>query len=399
MAAGMRNLLSGSVAAFLILTSITTASAQGIAVTGVGPVNRSMGGAGTAAPLDAIGALHWNPASISYLEHDEVSFGMEGLLADIELSSTVGGSTHTTNGEAGVAVIPSVGWVDHLEGTPITIGMGVYGIGGFRNNMPMDASNPLLASGPVFADAEIMQIAPTISMQLGERWSVGIAPTITAARMMFDPLGPSAITPTATAGSGNRVHWGGGIQGGVYYASPNCWRAGFTVKSPQWFEEFRFFTSSGVVGFDLDYPLILSGGLAYYGWERWVFAADVRYFDYANTAGFKDLGWQSVFAGAIGAQYQLTDLWKLRAGYNFNQNPIGSEDVFTNIASPLIQTHNIALGAGCLLTDNVELNLAYVYLVNSEVSGPLPSPPFGANDTMSHRINAHSLLLGVQIRY
>ncbi|MFA8019652.1 OmpP1/FadL family transporter [Bremerella cremea] len=395
----MRNLLSGSVAAFLILTSITTASAQGIAVTGVGPVNRSMGGAGTAAPLDAIGALHWNPASISYLEHDEVSFGMEGLLADIELSSTVGGSTHTTNGEAGVAVIPSVGWVDHLEGTPITIGMGVYGIGGFRNNMPMDASNPLLASGPVFADAEIMQIAPTISMQLGERWSVGIAPTITAARMMFDPLGPSAITPTATAGSGNRVHWGGGIQGGVYYASPNCWRAGFTVKSPQWFEEFRFFTSSGVVGFDLDYPLILSGGLAYYGWERWVFAADVRYFDYANTAGFKDLGWQSVFAGAIGAQYQLTDLWKLRAGYNFNQNPIGSEDVFTNIASPLIQTHNIALGAGCLLTDNVELNLAYVYLVNSEVSGPLPSPPFGANDTMSHRINAHSLLLGVQIRY
>nr|WP_315861152.1 outer membrane protein transport protein [Bremerella volcania] len=383
----------------LVVATSSMAYGQGIAVTGVGPVNRSMGGAGTAAPLDAIGALHWNPASISYLEQSEVSFGMEGLLADIELSSTVSGTTNTTNGEAGVAIIPAVGWVDHLEGTPLTIGMGVYGIGGFRNNMPMDASNPLLASGPVFADAEIMQIAPTMSLRLGECWSIGVAPTITAARMQFDPLGPSAITPTSTAGSGNRVHWGGGIQGGIYYASPSCWRAGFTIKSTQWFEQFRFFTPSGVVRFDLDYPMILSTGLAYYGWERWVFAADARYFDYANTQGFRDLGWDNVFAGAIGAQYQLSDLWKLRAGYNFNQNPIGSEDVFTNVANPLIQTHNIALGAGCLLTDGVELNLAYVYLVDSSVSGPAPSPPFGANDTISHRISAHSLVMGVQIRY
>lgn len=383
----------------ILLAAATTAQAQGIAVTGVGPVNRSMGGAGTAAPLDAIGALHWNPASISYLEQSEVSFGMEGMLADVELSSTVGGSRSTTSGESGVAIIPAVGWVDHLEGTPLTIGMGVYGIGGFRNNMPADSNNLLLASGPLFADAEIMQIAPTMSLRLGECWSIGFAPTITAARMQYDPLGPSAITPTATAGSGNRVHWGGGVQGGVYYASPSCWRAGFTIKSPQWFEEFRFFTSSGVVGFDLDYPMILSGGVAYYGWERWVFAADVRYFDYANTQGFSDLGWENVFAGAIGAQYQLSPLWKLRAGYNFNQNPIGSEDAFTNIANPLIQTHNIAVGAGCLLTDGVELNLAYVYLVNSETSGPLPSPPFGPNDTIEHQISAHSLVMGVQIRY
>src|SRR5262245_13418209 len=69
------------------------ASGQGIAVTGVGPVNRSMGGAGTAAPLEAVGALHWNPGSISALPTSEVSFGAELLLADIDLISTVGGVT------------------------------------------------------------------------------------------------------------------------------------------------------------------------------------------------------------------------------------------------------------------------------------------------------------------
>lgn len=373
---------------------------QGMSVTGVGPVNRAMGGAGTAAPLDAIGALHWNPASISYLERSEVSFGMEGLLADVKLTSDVFGlGTNTTSGEPGVAVVPSVGWVDHLEGTNLTIGMGVYGVAGFRNNMPADASNPLLSSSPVFADTEMMQIVPTVSYRINDNWSIGIAPTLSAARMMFDPLGPSAITGSSTPGSGNRVHWGGGVQGGIYYASPNCWRAGFTIKSPQWFEEFRFFTPSGVVGFDLDYPMILSGGLAYYGFERWVLAGDVRYFDFANTQGFKSLGWDSVFSMAVGAQYQVNELWRLRAGYNYNQNPIGSDVAFANLATPLIQQHNISTGVGCMLTDGVELNLAYVYLVNNSLTGNLPSPPFSPGDTLTHEISAHSLVLGLRINY
>jgi long-chain fatty acid transport protein len=384
--------------ALVMMTWVGQALGQGISVTGVGPVNRSMGGAGTAAPLDAIGALHWNPGSITQLECSEVSFGIEGLLADISLSSTVGGATSSTSGEAGVALIPAVGWVQHVEGTPVTIGLGLYGIGGFRNNMPRDAGNPVLAAGPLFADAEIMQVAPTVAVQLSERISVGVAPTITAARIMFDPLGPSVITPTADLGSGNRVHWGGGIQAGVAYQG-DCWRSGLSIKSTQWMEDFRFFTPSGVVRFDLDYPLIVSGGLAYYGLERWVFAADVRYFDYANTAGFQELGWRSVAAGAIGAQWQYNDCWTFRAGYNFNQNPIQGEDAFTNIANPLIQEQNLAAGASCHLTETVDLTLAYVYLVNSEVSGSLPSPPFGAADTLAHEISGHSLALGARIRY
>lgn len=400
MIASFRQTLFGVVFLTGLVAHGVPAFGQGMSVTGVGPVNRAMGGAGTAAPLDAIGALHWNPASISYLEKSEVSFGMEGLLADVSLTSDVAGlGTHSTSGEAGVSIVPAVGWVDHLEGTNLTIGMGVYGVAGFRNNMPADPNNPLLANGPVFADTEMMQIVPTISYRINDNWSIGIAPTLSAARMMFDPLGPSAVTPSATPGSGNRVHWGGGVQGGIYYASPNCWRAGFTIKSPQWFEEFRFFTPSGVVGFDLDYPMILSGGVAYYGFERWVFAADVRYFDFANTRGFDTLQWDSVFSMAVGAQYRLSELWTLRAGYNFNENPISSNAAFANVSTPLIQQHNISTGVGCMLTDGVELNLAYVYLVNNSLTGPLPSPPFSPGDTLTHEISAHSLVLGLRINY
>ena len=58
----------------LILSVLTLAAVAlparaeiGFILTGVGPVNRSMGGASTAAPIDATGALYWNPASISGL--------------------------------------------------------------------------------------------------------------------------------------------------------------------------------------------------------------------------------------------------------------------------------------------------------------------------------------------
>ena len=132
----------------------TTANAQGPIITGVGAVNRSMGGAGTAAPLESLGALHWNPGSISGLKQSEVSFGLELINPVIDLTTTVGGSETTTRGDGGFTPIPSVGWVHHVEDTPFAVGLGVYGVAGFKNNQPMDPASPLLASGPAYAQAE-----------------------------------------------------------------------------------------------------------------------------------------------------------------------------------------------------------------------------------------------------
>ena len=279
------------------------------------------------------------------------------------------------------------------------MGFGVFGVAGFRNNMPADPSNPLLAGGPLFADAEIMQIVPTLSYAVSDRLSVGIAPTLSAARIQFDPLGPSPIAAAPTPGSGNRVHWGAGIQLGVYYIADNNWHYGATVKSPQWFEDFRFFTPTGVTKFALDYPMIISLGAAYSGFDNWIVAIDARYFDFNNTDGFSEFGWSNVFAGAIGAQYTINDCWRFRAGYSFNQNPIHASDAITNVSDPLIQEHNIAVGLSSRIAHNIDVSLAYIYLVNNSVTGPLPSPPFGVNDTLTHEIEAHSLALGVTVRY
>ncbi len=385
--------------AVLILTAVAPSSllhAQGMTVTGVGPVNRSMGGAGTAAPLDAIGAVHWNPGSISALPSNELGFGTELLNVSIHLSSTDpagGAASGSTSGNAGWVTIPTIGWVHHLDGTPMTLGLGVYGIAGFKNNMPIDPSNPVLMTTSAFGSADILQIAPTLSYQLTENLSVGLAPTITTVTVNLDPFGfPS---PAAVPSQGNRMHWGGGFQVGAYYRGDSGINAGATFKSKQWVETLDFFTATaGTQHLNLDYPMIVSLGLSYTGMENWTFAIDGRYFDYEHTDGFRELGWRSVFAGAVGVQYRATDRLTGRVGYNFNQNPIQSGAVAANAISPLIQDQNVATGVSYKFTDHVVLNGAYVYLVNNSVTGP-----FGPAGTLSNQISAHSLIAGVSVKY
>jgi long-chain fatty acid transport protein len=389
-----------SLVAWLTICCIAaTAQGQGITITGVGPVNRSMGGAGTAAPLESIGALHWNPASISALPTSEMSFGVELISINVDLSSTIFGSTNTTEGDAGFSPIPSVGWVHHIEDTPLTVGLGVFGVAGFKNNLPQNVANPLSAAGPAYADAEFLQLVPTLSYAFSERLSIGVAPTVMLGSLTLNPLGPSVLTPAPLPGSGNRTHWGGGFQIGAYYIANDYWRFGFTFKSEQWFETFNFFAPGGTARLDLDYPMILSLGTAFTGLEDWVIAVDARYFDYENADGFREFGFSSVFAFAIGAQYKMNEWLHLRAGYNVNGDPIHNDDVFANILTPLIQKHNFACGASLRLACNVDLNAAYVYALDNTVSGPLPVAIAGPGQTISNRAEAHSGIVGVTVRY
>ena len=59
----------------------------GLAISGVGPINRSMGGASVAAPLDSAGAIFWNPATMGALGRSEMEFGTGFLIPRTTLSS------------------------------------------------------------------------------------------------------------------------------------------------------------------------------------------------------------------------------------------------------------------------------------------------------------------------
>ena len=80
---------------------------------------------------------------------------------------------------------------------------------------------------------------------------------------------------------------------------------------------------------------------------------DLRYIDYANTPLFGTkvvdggLGWQSVFAVAIGVQYKATDRLTLLGGYLYNTNPVRNEATLFNVQAPGIITNTLV--AGCIV--------------------------------------------------
>lgn len=408
---------------------------QGLLLPSLGPVDRSMGGAGTAAPLDAIGSITHNPATMSALPSSEVSFGMEMLLADVEVSSSIPGiGAGTSSAEPGTVPIPQFGWVHQTPNSAVTYGVAMVGVGGFKSNFGASLTNPVFAPpsntvgvpggfGSVFTQANFFEIMPSVSIALTDRLSIGFGPTITTGELILDPnifAAPDDADGSGVArypeGRGTRYAWGGGAQAGIYYITDNYWHMGASIRSPQWMEPFRFKSQTEIglpqvneVKFDL--PMVVSIGAAYSGFERWVFASDVRFVDYKNADGFnghgfnadgslRGLGFSSVLIAAVGSQFKVNDSFYLRSGYSYNQSPIKDSETSYNIASSLHYQHIVNAGCSLYVSPNASLNLAYSYLLPSEKSGSIILPTGtipGSNVTT--KIDAHFVSFGVNVHY
>lgn len=416
--------LLGSVLTALALACPVQALAGGIYLPSVGPIHRSMGGASTAAPLDAWGALYWNPATISGLENSEVEFGLDLLLAKQNVGSTVGPFSGNTEAHPGVFAVPSMAWVHHTSRPDVTVGLGIGGVAGFKTNFESDPTNPLLAPPPngfgrISSEACFLQLTPTISLALTDHFSIGFGPIVTLAQVGVEPFvyNPPNADGTYPSGRSSRYAWGGGAQAGVYYIADNGWHYGASIKSPAWIEEFEFFSEDATgaprkLHADLDLPMIVSVGTAYAGLENWVFALDVHFYDYKNANGFGEraafnaagaltgLDWSSIFEVAVGVERRLTDRIDLRAGYSWNQNPIRNGEAIFNIASPLIYQHLINGGATYRLTDKTLVSVAYSYVPPIKRVGPFITPG-GAipGASVSNSLEGHFLSFGVSTRY
>ena len=222
-----------------------------------------------------------------------------------------------------------------------TFGIGVFGLVGGGVNYAGSNTTPILTPrqapnyfgvGPIYSSTSFLAIMltglATGNGQAGHR------------RWTDDRDGPCGIQsgllrsgsegclglPTFPAATNARPFWGAGFQIGLLYNLSDNWNLGFSYKSPIWQERYGFNASTPDlaarrIGVQSQVPEILSWGIAYKGFERALIDLDLRYLDYENTSlyGTKPidggLGWSSVFAVALGGQYQATDKLTLRSGY------------------------------------------------------------------------------------
>lgn len=413
----------------LIIASPQLAQAQGLQLFGIGPVNRSMGGAATAAPIEAIGATAFNPATLSGLEN-QLSVGAELIAPILDVSSSLGGASGNSQSDSGWTPVPSIAlsWRPQPE-SPITYGFGLFGLAGYSVNYAASTTNPFLAPhvpptpgfGNLLADVSLLQIAPAVSLKVTDQLSLAAGPTVMMGRLCASPFAFTAANSDGTypVGVGTEFAWGLGFQVGAFWKGTNGVNFGASFKSPVWFQEFKYHGVDSGSGaprnfeLDFDYPLIVSLGTAYTGIERLTLACDVRFMDWGGTDTLGDpatfntttgelmgLGWDSTWSIAIGAQYELNPMLAIRAGYAFSENPIDDSVAGFNVDSPLTLQHAINVGGTLKLTERFGINVAYYYAPPVEVSGPfqLPSGPV-AGSNVNYRTSAHAVSFGTTVLF
>lgn len=417
----------------LVLGSAITAAAQGIFLPGAGPINRAMAGASTAAPVD-FGSTYWNPANLSGLERPEFLLGSELAIPSIHLTTFVpqgafDGVNPTRNrygvarSDSGVAGGLAAGVAFRLEDdSPVTFGLGVFGLGGGNFNFAGSETTPLLLPlnppesfgvGPIWANAAILAMEPAVSVRLTERLSVGGGPVVTSGSIGFDPAFfapeqiPNSNLPTFPSGTNSRTFWGAGFQLGILLEANDNWNIGFSYKSPIWQERWAFNSefldgTARRIGVQAQLPAIYSWGLAYKGIERTLVDVDLRYIDYANATLFGQsvpdggLGWNSVFAVAVGGKHDLTDRLTLLGGYLYNTQPIPNTATLFNVQLPGIVTNTMSLGSSLKLTDNITMTLAWVHGFREDIQGGVVQLP---RSTVKIDAQLDSIVTGINVQF
>jgi long-chain fatty acid transport protein len=382
-----------------------------------------------------MGALYWNPATISGLQQSEIGFSLEALFADVDISSSAFGGAGHTESDGGPTPIPAIGWVHRLPESNVTIGLGVFAVAGFSTNYPADPTNPILAPqsntpgglggfGRLSSEAQFLEMTPVVSLQLTDTIAIGGGPTITIAKIAAAPFAFAGVDdadmsmqPRYPNSVGTRNHMGLGAQLGIYYTGMKDLTLGAVFKSPQYMEQFRFQTQDEVGGprfvkFDLDLPMIISVGAAWHGMQDAVWALDVRYFDYENTDGFGDSGfnpdgsirgfnWRNTVSVALGGRFRVSDRITLGLGYQYNPSPIEEADTVFNLATPLFQEHMISTGGSFNLTPCVELHAAYSYFFDNSITGPISTAATGPipGTSVTNGLSAHFVSMGVSVKY
>jgi long-chain fatty acid transport protein len=427
---GIALMLLGS---FGLLVSGAPAHGQGVFVPSAGPINSAMAGASTAAPIE-FGSTYWNPANLSGLANQEYLLGSALAFPSIHLQTAekagaIGGIFPPTNrfgtvrSDGGVPAGLATGVAFRLnDDSPLTLGLGVFGMVGGSVNFPGNPSIPVVAPrqppkyfgvGPIFSNMSLLGVNPMASVRLGDRLSVGGGPVITSGTVSLNPAffapGPKDATglPTFPPATNARPFWGAGFQIGLLYEVNDNWNVGFSYKSPIWQNRWDYNSynpdySPRRIGIQATLPEIISWGIAYKGLAKTILDVDLRYFDYADTQLFGQkvvdggLGWRSVFAVAFGARYQATERISLMGGYLFNTNPIPDTATLFNAQAPGIITNMLSLGTSLKFNDNVTFTVAWQHGFRNAIEGPILQIP-----NTSTRLDAQldTILAGLNVTF
>lgn len=382
----------------LVLVPISLVYAtNGMRIIGVGPIQRSMGGANVALPLDSSVSLS-NPAALIELDR-RLDIAVTYLDPDVGYKATSNSGMVTRNNafissDKSSCVIPAVGMTLPVS-ERYTLGFGVYGVCGMGVDYPSN-----LYHNVTYTEYQLMKFAPAIARRLNEKLSIGVALNLDYATMEF-----KAGSPLEQPHNDGEA-FGLGVTVGTMYELNDYLALGLAYESKQSFSDFRFNTPVGTDKLRLDQPQTLTCGLAIKPVDRLRVAFDISWIDWPQTVGKNlpaytqnrsgatawNMNWDEQWVYKLGFEYDLNVKTELRLGYNYAKNPLDSSRAFETIAFPAIAEHHITGGLARKLTNKLILNLGAMYAPDVSFKAANSNQLI---DTATTRMSQYSVDIGI----
>ncbi|MCQ4307677.1 outer membrane protein transport protein [Pseudomonas stutzeri] len=348
--------------------------------------------AGRSSSADDATTLFGNPAGMSRLKREEVSFGMAAINAKTDIKNASGAPGSNDGDMVPFTAIPMGYYVKPLD-EKWAVGVGVYVPFGLITDYESGFSGRYHGD---YSEVRVITVQPTVSYRFNEKLSVGFGPTINR----IDGQLESAVPPVLGA-SDSRVKIKGddtalGFNIGMLYEFSPHTRAGLTYHSKV---DYKLEGDTKITGndpalgtfganaygkydasLDLETPESIDFSLTHELNDQWTIygGATLTRWSRLETIIVENEGvapgpasglfgtieeeqdWHDTWSYALGAAYKLNKEWTLRTGVALDQSPTNNTH-----RSPRIPTGDrtaVSFGLAWNPTDDMTVDLAYSYL-------------------------------------
>ncbi|MBA1278542.1 MULTISPECIES: OmpP1/FadL family transporter [Pseudomonadaceae] len=388
--------------------------------------------AGRSSSADDATTLFGNPAGMSRLKREEVSFGLAAIHAKTDIKNT---SSFPASGSNDGDMVPFTAVPMGYYVKPIddkwAVGVGVYVPFGLVSDYESGFQGRYFGD---YSEVRVITVQPTVSYRFNEKLSIGFGPTINRIDGQLESASLSRFTPGTNDG---RVKVKGddtalGFNAGLLYEFTPQTRAGITYRSKVKYKlegdtrlsgaGFDQFEAIGLqasgkydASLDLDTPESVDMSITHDLDDQWTLYAGAMWTRWSRFESIiienegipallqpslapivEEQDWHDTWSYALGAAYKLNKEWTLRTGLAFDQSPTNNTH-----RSPRIPSGDrtaVSFGLAWNPTDDVTVDLAYSYLWEEDTTVRSQSPTKGLYNA-TYENSAHGFGAALSYRF
>ena len=375
--------------------------------------------AGRSSSADDATTLFGNPAGMSHLKREEVSFGMAAIHAKTDIKDTSSAPVPTGSNDGDMVPFTAVPMGYYVK--PIddkwAAGVGVYVPFGMITDYESGFQGRFFGD---YSEVRVITVQPTVSYRFNDKLSIGFGPT-------FNRIDGELQSATL---NGGRVKVKGddtamGFNAGVLYEFSPQTRMGVTYHSKVEFElegdtqlsgaGFGPFVGKYDASLDLTTPESVDVSLTHELNDDWTLYAGAMWTRWSRFEAIvienegmspmlpssvqtivEEQDWHDTWSYAIGAAYKLNRTWTLRSGLAFDQSP--TNNVHRSPRIPTGDRTAVSFGLAWNPTDDVTVDLAYSYLWEEDTKVRRESPTRGVYNA-TYENSAHGFGASLSYRF